>query len=52
MGIFDFFKQPDINKGVQEYKKVQPNDRSARIRYNHALRCSRPYGLLHREQRR
>ena len=22
MGIFDFFKQPDINKGVQEYKNA------------------------------
>ena len=22
MGIFDFFKQPDINQGVQEYKNV------------------------------
>ncbi len=22
MGIFDFFKQPDINKGVQEYKSA------------------------------
>ena len=22
MGIFDFFKQPDINKGVQEYKNT------------------------------
>ena len=22
MGIFDFFKQPDINKGVQEYRKT------------------------------
>ena len=22
MGIFDFFKQPDINQGVQEYKNA------------------------------
>ena len=22
MGIFDFFKQPDINQGVQEYKNT------------------------------
>ena len=22
MGIFDFFKQPDINNGVQEYRKT------------------------------
>ena len=22
MGIFDFFKQPDINQGVQEFKNV------------------------------
>ena len=23
MGIFDFFKQPDINQGVQEYKNAE-----------------------------